>query len=62
MSFSSERLSPQRPIFLQSDADIRNATQVEIDRLRALQDAGQLSKSGAELLGVLQRDCLVHDF
>ena len=62
MTFSSERLSPQRPNFLQSDADIRNATQVEIDRLRVLQDAGQLSKSGAELLRVLQRDCLVHDF
>jgi hypothetical protein len=62
MSFSSERLSPQRPIFLQSDAEIRNATQVEIDRLCVLQDEGRLTTSGAELLGVLQRDCLVQDF
>ncbi|HEX8508399.1 MAG TPA: hypothetical protein VF635_02720 [Propionibacteriaceae bacterium] len=62
MSFSSERLSPQRPIFLQSDAEIRDATQVEIDRLRMLEDEGRLSPSGADLLGVLQRDCLVHDF
>lgn len=62
MSFSSERLSPQQPILLQSDAEIQNATQVEIDRLRILEDEDRLSMSGAELLEVLQRDCLVHDF
>jgi hypothetical protein len=62
MSFSSERLSPQPPVFLQSGAEIRDATQVEIDRLRRLQDEGRLSMSGAELLEMLQRDCLVLDF
>jgi hypothetical protein len=62
MSFSSERLAPQRPIALPCDSEIRKTTEVEIRRLRALQDEGRLSITGAELLEALQRDCLVVDF
>jgi hypothetical protein len=62
MSFSSERLSPQPPISLRSDKDVRAATQAEIERLHQLRDEGGLSMSEAELLETLQRDCLVHDF
>jgi hypothetical protein len=60
MSFSSERQSPQHAF--RPSAEVLKATQVEIDRLHKLQIEGRLSISGAELLGALERDCLVHDF
>jgi hypothetical protein len=62
MSFSSERLMPQRPLSLPNDREITEITQSEIKRLRNLQDEGRLSMAEAELLETLQHDCRIHDF